>query len=407
MSYSQFSNPSDIIRLVVVDRDHDTLVKTSKALMATQRVDIASETTTYSIACSIIERHQPEFVVIGVDEEKIHTVEKIRTRFPGIKIISIGDGDNSELILKCFRSGADEFLQRPLYAEELQPVFDRLKSRKQAEITEVKNSGRVVAFLGSSGGCGVSTVALNFAHQLAQTNDTILIDFHFGQGDLSVHCNMQPAFSLRDLSETEEPMDQALIDSITQQLGEGLRVIFQPYDCQPYLFHYEHIQALLNQLKQRYSYVVLDMGGDVERSLDCLDLVDEWFLVLKQDLSAVFMASRKLQRFMQADVEAQSIKLIVNAYGKNNAISMARIAKALHRKDLNFIRNDEKTVLSAVNQGQPLHQISRWSKAFKDLKKIVDQWKKNEPTEPVSTANESSDELPSIVQTQYAGKALS
>jgi len=156
MSYSQFTKSSDIIRLVVVDRDHDTLVKTSKALMATQRVDIASETTTYSIACSIIERHQPEFVVIGIDEERIHTVEKIRTRCPNIKIITIGDGENSDLILKSFRSGADEFLQRPLFVEELNPVFDRLMSRKQAEITEVKNVGLngSTKFCPSTGGNG-------------------------------------------------------------------------------------------------------------------------------------------------------------------------------------------------------------------------------------------------------------
>jgi len=252
----------------------------------------------------------------------------------------------------------------------------------------------------------VSTVALNFAHQLAETDDVVIVDMHFGQGDLAVHCNLQPAFSLRDLSETDEPMDHALIDSVTQQHAEGLRIIFQPYDCQPYLFHYEHIQALLQQLKQRYAYVILDMGNDIERALDCMDLIDEWFLVLKQELSSVFMASRKLQRFMQADIESHNIHIIVNGYGRNKAVSLMRIAKALHRKDLITIQYDEKTAIAALNQGKLFHEISRWSRSFKDIKKLVERWKNHERPQPVHDEKKQHDDLPSLMTTHYAEKVL-
>ncbi|HXK93448.1 MAG TPA: response regulator [bacterium] len=202
-------------RVLVIDGDHADLVTTSKMLTAIHQVEICAETTNFTLAVSQVNRCNPDFVFCAVGanlDAECATIAKIREQHPTMRIVCIGDRSDSQSILKCFRSGADEFLMKPLQEDELRQVFQRLQIRIPAPVVEEEKaapSGKVLAVWGSRGGCGATTIACNLAFDLAYRGPTILADFHEHQGDLALFFDLKPNFSLQDIWGNGDRIDEA------------------------------------------------------------------------------------------------------------------------------------------------------------------------------------------------------
>ncbi|MEW6235495.1 MAG: hypothetical protein AB1656_08930 [Candidatus Omnitrophota bacterium] len=362
----QLSISSAPFRAALIDSDRDELARSSKILQSTGQIEIAAETASYSIAFSIVERSKPQFVFISADEESLLLIEKIHHACPGVKIVAMGSREDAELVLRSFRSGADEYLIKPLQPEELASVCERLHSRASQPANEPASLGRVVAFWGGRGGCGVTTLACNIAHALSQSQPTILVDLHAGQGDLGVYLDVQPSFSLRDLSESDERFDATLIDSVTIEHESGLKLLLQPDDGHSNFFQEDSVCSLVECLRHRYAFVVLDLGRDNEIASMVAPFVNDFFLVITQDLPSVFLSVRKLQFLCEAGFDMNRLVIAVNAYTKYSSVTLSRIAKTLGKKKIVTIRDDKWKVQSAINQGVPLSKISRRGKAAKD-----------------------------------------
>ncbi|RJP33491.1 MAG: response regulator [Candidatus Omnitrophota bacterium] len=375
---------------VVIDRNHNDLVICNKALAATERIEVAGETTSFALAASLVDRHKPDFVFIAIGEtpdSESGLIEKIRKNAPMTKIIAVSEEEDTDLILRCFRAGADEFLIKPLQAEELIQVFERLRQRRPVPTPTTKAKGKVIAFWGTRGGCGTTTLACNTAHMLQQSHPTIVVDFHFTQGDLAIHFDLQPNLSLFDLVDNTNELDETMIDSIKMTHASGLDLLLQPFDRQPAPLSNQEIVKIIQLLQAHYTYVVLDIGHDDFLASLLLPHTNRYCMIVAQDLSSVFLSTRKLQFMQDAGCNPKQIVLVVNEYARGNAVSLSRISKALRRSDFMTIRKDDKKVLSALNQGIPLADVSRRGKACKDIKRLVDLLQKPDPDAEVEDEN--------------------
>lgn len=384
------NNPFDrhserAVRAVVIDRNRSEIVYTTQALQASGRIEVISETSSYSIATSIVERHKPDYVFISIDEESLSLIETIRDRSASIGIVAMGSEEKADLVIRSYRAGADEYLVKPFDEDELDGILERLSNRKPAPVaipeTDVK--GRVLAFLGSRGGCGTTTLAINTAHLLSQSKSTVLVDLHFGQGDLPAHIDIQTRYSLRDIIETADSFDQTLIDSVTVEHESGLRLLLQPDDDQPFFLREEGVQQLVFALRQKYAYVVLDLGCDMETASAVAPYVDDFLLVLTQDVPSVYMAVRKIQRLAETGYDISRLFVAVNAYSRSSTVTLGRIAKTLERRRLITVREDVKNAAAAINQGILLARVSRWGKAMKDIVRLTDVVLDREPIDAV------------------------
>ncbi len=386
------SSKTSRIRVVVVDRDHDELVCNTSTLQATDLVEIAAETTSYSLASSLVDRHQPDFVFLSIDEENLHLIDKIRSSECPARIVALSADEDPDLILRCFRSGADEFLVKPLELEEVQDVFSRLKTRVVEKTPEVEETGRVIAFWGSRGGCGVTTLACNVAYALYKNDSTILVDYHFGQGDLSVFWDLQPAFSFRELCETNERIDDTLIDSVTSQHKNGLRLLLQPQDGQPYLYDEQIICRVLDSLRKRFDNVILDIGHDYDSASILFPYITDMILITTQEIPSVILATHKLRRLSESGIEFDNLLVVVNAFSKSASVTLGHITRALDRNQLITIRDDRSAVQSAINQGRPLQDVSRRGKATKDIVRFADALSSQKPNKNSLQKAESSNQ---------------
>lgn len=375
---------SNLVRALVIDSDHGGLDQLKKLLEATQRVEICAETTSYALAASQIDRHTPGFVffTIGSDIEAAYTcIKKFRSNHPTLRIICIGPTNDSDIILNCFRSGADEFLVKPLSNEDVVEVLQRLGEQPKIQKQESRSIGRVIAVWGSRGGAGVTTIAGNLADNLAQSKSTVIVDLNENQGDLSLFFDLQPSFSLQDLWGSGERLDLSLVDSVTTEHESGLRLLLQPYEKENGLHNPDELSKLMLILREQYECVVLDVGHDFDVIGMLLPFIHELYLVVNQNVPSLFLATQKRKWLEEREFSMDNLFLIVNGFQHRNSVTRQHITKGIGLPISILIRHDEASVLSAMNQGIPLRKIAKRGKAHVDIERLSHQILKTQAQE--------------------------
>ena len=380
------------LRGVLVDPSHTDLIIGKNVLEATGRINIVAESTSHSLAFSLIERNSPTHVFLGIGEDSnqaFETISMIRRKCPTLAIVAMATHPDADDILRSFRAGADEFLMKPLQPEQLTSALRELQTRKSYCEHNDNTRGKIIPFWGSSGGCGTTTLACNAAFTLAKLAPTILVDLHFDQGDLFIHLDLHPKVSLRDIGDPPDQIDETLIESITTTHSSGLRVLLQPQDVHPSRLSHHTIERILEILERKYTYVILDIGHDIQVAETLVGFASAFCLVLVQTLPSLFLASQRVQLLKEFGYNPKRINVIANKYLKTSRVGSERIRKALQVDRLFTIRSDEKRVHASINRGVPLARISRMGKATKDVSRLVSQIQNVDPLLEIPVNEES------------------
>lgn len=401
-------------RILIADSDHDELVIAKSVISAVDETEIVGDTTSYSLLPSLIERHRPDYVMIAMRyraNDTVDAVKAIRAAKSSSQIIIISDQPDADDILQCLRAGANEFINTPLDTDELHEVFTRLQQKAvvQPVMVEPEAAGKVTVICGSRGGNGATTLAVNLAEQLSHHAPTALVDFHFGQGDLSVYLNITPNITLADIQQTAERLDDSLIESATYKYTERFHLLLQSPDNADHAWKASDILHLLKSLRQHYEHVIVDCGTNVNWLSGLHEQIHRCVLVMKQDMSSLTLAKVKLDQFKQMEFNEKQITVAINAFSKKSVIAPARIAKALRRTDFLLIREEETVVNTAINRGVPLREVTRWSRAAHDIKKIAEHMSGAKINVPVVNVIEKVEEIklkPLAIYQQSAEHAL-
>jgi len=132
------------------------------------------------------------FDVIFVDldsdpEYAIDLVESICTLRLATAIVYSAQAD-PDLLVRCMRAGAREYLMLPFDKGEMAEALVRVSTLRVALRPSKKTNGRLLVFLSAKGGSGATTLACNFAVSLAQESlqKTLLIDLNLPLGDAAI-----------------------------------------------------------------------------------------------------------------------------------------------------------------------------------------------------------------------------
>lgn len=177
-------------------------------------------------------------------------------------VVLCGSTDES-LAEAAIREGAADYLIREAYDADLLRVL-RSVSSKAAQPPAPWHSpavagrgGRVVVFMGSKGGAGTTTVALNVAAALAEHHRVILADFHPQVGTLGQYFQAHRSVpDLGDLLRSETTLESCLWPSKTipgLQLLFGSRDLDTPLDLTP-----AKVRGVLTDLAEAADYVLVD-----------------------------------------------------------------------------------------------------------------------------------------------------
>jgi len=114
--------------------------------------------------------HNFDVVLVDLDsnpEYALDLVESICAHGLATAIVYSAKAD-PDLLVRCMRAGAREYLMLPFDSGEMAEALVRASALRPAVRPQKKTNGRLLVFLGAKGGSGVTTLACNFAVSLAQ-----------------------------------------------------------------------------------------------------------------------------------------------------------------------------------------------------------------------------------------------
>jgi pilus assembly protein CpaE len=323
-----------------------------------------------------IVRLKPSAAIIALSENSLPAlkfIERLAAECPSTALISAAHNGSPDVILQSLRAGAREFLRLPISSEELRTVLDRVSAFAATQVQTPKKKGKMVAVFSSKGGCGTSFVATNLAASAAAK--TVLVDLNLQAGDLPLFLGVDPKYSIADMVENREQLDDSLISSFVTPYSSHLSLLAAPKqadsadEIEP-----EHVFTVLQRLRESYEYVVIDPQHTFDSiTLAALDQSDEIVLVLTLDIPAIRSTQRALEIFDRLGYPRKKIRIVVNRWSKQIDLDLREVEKFLGEPCIGFIPSDYQVAVTSINLGQPLVVAEPGSKIAQEIRGISER----------------------------------
>ena len=211
------------------------------------------------------------------------------SRIAGCHLFVVGTANDPQLILRCLREGASEFVDQEHLENHLEDAIVRYRSRT-ARKTTTSTAGRVIGVVAPSGGSGSSTVAVNVAAALADKYKAVgLMDLRLSTGDLAALLDLVPPHNIADLAQSLDRMDMTMLDAAMIRHVSGIHLLAAPteYSQIPHVTD-KVVRQTLALARRRFPYVVLDLENVLnEEQIEALWQADVTLMVIRLDYTSL------------------------------------------------------------------------------------------------------------------------
>ena len=216
---------------------------------------------------------------------------------PSVQLVTIGERNDVGLFRSLLKIGVRDYLVKPLTTELLKRTIDIGDSKINA-VTQAR-AGKTVAFLGTRGGVGVTTLAVSLARHL--TDDThrriAYVDLNVHGGAASTLLAVQSNNGLADALQNVRRLDPAYVERTMIAKSGRLFVLSAelPYGS-PRPFEDGGLKRLLALLNDSFHYVMLDIGNRADPlAEEALDAAARIYLVADRSVHSTRETIRALR----------------------------------------------------------------------------------------------------------------
>src|SRR5207248_134821 len=309
-------------------------------------------------------------------EQGLRALEQMRQSSPSLYLILSGLQLSEEFLLRAMRMGGSDFLQQPLKRAEFNDAMTRLEEHLQRMHRQGKQLGRMYTFVGVKGGVGTTTAAVNFAALCARQNkSTVLVDLDMDSGDTACYLGLRHQYSLADVAENLDQLDQAMLDGIVARDPLGFSVLCAPEEVErSRQIGEQQLLEIGTFLIQHYDAIVVDGSRGLDGLLlSCMELSETIFVVLTQEFPAVRNAQHYLAALARVGYGQEAVKLIVNRYEKRGSlhVSMEQLQQTLGAGPFWAFPNRYEEAMKAVHEARPvvIRGSADLGKSYRDFAK--------------------------------------
>jgi len=163
-----------------------------------------------------IERSQsaPDICLVDFDRDRraaVMAADRLHSGSPATAVFAISSQSYPDSILDAMRSGCSEYLSKPIQREQLVNALSRIGARRKEK--KDQSSAQVLGFIGSKGGCGVTTVVTQMAAILSKSyaRKTMVVDLHPDFGDAALYLKLsKPTYHFFELCDNTHRLDADL-----------------------------------------------------------------------------------------------------------------------------------------------------------------------------------------------------
>lgn len=362
------------LSLVLIGPDDERRRKVAKALTGPQAT-IARELTRYpqlDDLGAIIEADH-DVVIIDLDpnpEQALDVVESLCGRDSSVTVMVYSAHPDPELLVRCMRAGAREFLSEPVLPSSVAEALIRASVRRDEVRRHKRATGKLLVFAGAKGGSGVTTVASNFAVALAKVGGgkVALLDLDLQLGDAGLTLGLSSKFSVMDALDNPTRLDSDFLSVLLAKHSSGVAVLAAPDTIPSRQPSKDAIEKLLRVAREDFEYVVVDAGSHSADMYDAMfQMATRVYLVTQVNVAELRNSNRFVCRYF--NFEDGKLEIVLNRFvSRNIEIDEAAITKALTRPAKWKIPNDFAAAHRAQNTGMPMAlEKSLIARAFAEM----------------------------------------
>ncbi len=376
----------DVQRVVIVDPSDSTREPLRNLLLGIESIWLEAECSRYEFFSDVVHQSNPDVAIVAVDADEnkaLQLISQLTQECPDLPILAISGQGDGQSILKALRSGAREFLTQPVVLEDLLVALQRLHQKRSPRDGfqangAAKLESQVIAVVGSRGGVGTTSLAVNLGCSLAQDkgHNVALIDLDLALGDADIALDVMPVYTLADVAMNIERLDMTFLKRSLSQHATGLSLLPHPVQMSDAsLIHEDHLSRVIGLLRASYSHLILDLSKRfTPMDVTALRMADVILLVAQLELSSLRNTVRMMATLGNDEGLTEKIKIILNREGcdfYDGVIDMKKAEETIGKPIFWQIPNDAKAMMGARNAGVPLVQFAPRSKANMSITELA------------------------------------
>ena len=319
-------------------------------------------------------------VDLGDSDQALSTMLSFTSAFTEeTRLIGIGEVNDVELYRELTSAGVTDYLVKPVTERALAAAFKKTEEPLDPSIMAGKERKEVknVVVMGTRGGVGSSTVAVNlswlFAEKYQQKTTLVDLDLEFGTVALSL--DLEPTRGLREALENPNRIDSLFIASATAKLTNNFSVMATEealsgdITCQS-----DAIGILFQTIGRGNDCIVVDLPRPAfAMRHPTLQAATHIVLVCELSLAGLRDTIRLLGN-VEESAKGKPITVVANhSGGAQQAMRLPDFQKALGRKVDMVIPDEPKAFNEAANNGKPIVHCATRSKAAKGFQDLAER----------------------------------
>jgi pilus assembly protein CpaE len=284
-----------------------------------------------------------------------------------------------------FQAGADDYLTKPVHPEELASHVEAVlmrSARRQMESPVPVMRAKTFGFLGSKGGVGTTTLAVNlavaFTQGPAREKRVYFADMQSGMTASSFQFGLRrPGAIVRLLERPAEQIDDRLVEAQLEEHQSGVFVLsgqIEPFGVAEVLTP-NYAETIVQQLGSMADYIFLDLGvglGETNRSLlpECYQVV----VTIEPQRSSLVLAQSLLTDLAESLMIARHrISLVLINKAASAASFTKETIEGLLQHDLaGVVTPAPELAFQSCENGIPMVTAQPDSLAAQQIQKIAD-----------------------------------
>jgi pilus assembly protein CpaE len=371
----------DVQRIAIVDPSDTTREELRNVLLGMEAVWLEAECSRYEFFFDVIRQSSPDVVVVSLDSDQtkaLALISQLCQEAQEVPVLAISARGDGQAILQALRCGAREFLTAPVVLEELLKALQRLQRGRgglsgsaNGDVGGAKPVSQVITVLGSRGGVGCTSLAVNLSACLAQdpAHAVALMDLDLALGDADVALDLMADYTLADVALNIERLDMTFLRRSLSKHASGVSLLPHPVQMEDAaLIREDHLQRVLGLLRASFTHLVLDLSKSLSPcDLTALRAADVILLVAQLELSSLRNVVRLLLTLGNDGAQAGKVRVVLNRVSPDSEITLKKAEETIGQPVYWQVPCDAKVLEDARNHGVPLLQHAPKSKVLQSI----------------------------------------
>jgi len=296
-------------------------------------------------------------------------IEMLRLQHPDLPCILVSQVHQSDVLIRALRAGVSDVLAWPLERGQLSDALRRLES---SHTPRTREEAKIISFISSKGGAGVSFIASNLGHVLG-TNEhkrVLLIDLNTQFSDTHfILSDKDPPATLSEVCAQIDRLDDAFLDACLTHVEGSFDILAGPRDpIRASEIKKEKIEYILSLVAGNYDYVLIDIGQAISQlSIPVLDRSDTIFVVTQPSIAHARTGRRLLDILHGLHYRDEKIRILLNRSGSRDELTRAKLENVFGAKICHTLPDDPVAVDTSISHGVPLLRENKRSAMCKSL----------------------------------------